>query len=218
MYKPVGRVVAGLLCVLPLTAPAAAPGEAAKVEAAKVEGATVEGVWVRHDRQFSYMGVTSHYSCDGLEYKLKSLLRIVGARDDLVVRASCSDPMGGPSRIATAHMTYYTLALPGAAASGDATPNVGHPAKPLKVEPPVPGVGQWKAVELRATHLHDIQEGDCELVDQFDREILADFTVRNHESHFTCIPHQMSMNGIRSNFEVLAPLPKPAAPKAASKG
>lgn len=208
MYKPVGRVVAGLLCVLPLAAPAAEPAA----------GTPVDGVWVRHERHFSYMGMTSHYSCDGLESKLKSLLRLVGARDDLVVRAGCSDPMGGPSRIATARMTYYTLALPGAAPASDATGNLGHPAKPLKVEPPAPGVGQWKAVELRATHLNDIQEGDCELVEQFDREILADFTVRNHESHFTCIPHQLSMNGIRSNFEVLAPLPKPAAAKSPAKG
>jgi hypothetical protein len=201
MRNRVGMGLAASLCALPLVASAAAPA---------VDSTPVDGVWVRHDRQFSYIGVTSHYSCDGLEYKLKSLLRLSGARDDLVVHGSCSDPRGGPSQFATARMTYYSLALPGTPqpAAGETGKNLGHPPKDLKVEPPMAGVGHWKTVDLRATHINDIQEGDCELVEQFDREILADFTTRNHDSHFTCIPHQMSLNGIQSHFEVLAPLPK----------
>jgi hypothetical protein len=181
----------------------------------------VDGVWVRHEHNFTYMGMTSHYSCDGLEYKLKWLLKLAGAREDAVVHGSCSDPMGGPSRISSARMTYYTLALPGSpAAAGSDGKNPGHPAKELKVEPPVPGTGAWKAVDLRsASNRNDIQDGDCELVEQFDRELLQDFTIRNHESHFTCIPHQISLNGIQSRFEVLAPLPKsPPARGGAKKG
>ena len=83
-------------------------------------------------------------------------------------------------------------------------------ARPHRPRPPRAG---------RAAHRNDIQDGDCELVEQFDRDLLQDFTIRNHESHFTCIPHQISLNGIQSRFEVLAPLPKvPAAKGAAAKG
>lgn len=195
--------LAGMLCAVPVVAVAAPPADAAPVD----------GVWVRHERLFSYMGVTSHYSCDGLEDKLKSLLRLAGARDDFKVYASCTDPRGGPSRIATARMTYYTLALPGSPQATGTTKNLGHAPKELKAEPPAPGVGVWKSVEVEATNLGDIQPGDCELVEQFDHDVLPDFTTRNHDAHFTCIPHQMTLGGVRLHFEVLAPKPKPATPK-----
>ena len=42
---------------------------------------TVAGVWVKHDVHFTYMGLTTFYSCDGLENKLKLLLRAAGARE-----------------------------------------------------------------------------------------------------------------------------------------
>jgi len=213
MRKRNCRWLAGVLCAMPFAAAVAAPPATAP---------PVDGVWVRHEHNFTYMGMTSHYSCDGLEYKLKWLLKLAGAREDAVVHGSCSDPRGGPSRMSSARMTYYTLALPGATPASDADDgkHLGHAAKELKVEPPVAGVGQWKTVDLSAaSHRNDIQEGDCELVEQFDRELLQDFTVRNHDSHFTCIPHQISLNGIRSRFEVLAPLPKaPAVKGAATKG
>jgi hypothetical protein len=203
--------LAGALCALPhAVAGAAPPADPAAAAAA------VDGVWVRHERSFTYMGMTSHYSCDGLEYKLKWLLKLSGAREDAVVHGSCSDPMGGPSRISNARMTYFTLALPDSPAATPAADgkNLGHPAQEFKVAPPAPGVGAWKSVDLRAaSHRNDIQEGDCELVEQFDRDVLQDFTIRNHESRFTCIPHQVSLNGIQSRFEVLAPLPKAPAQK-----
>ena len=213
MQKRSGVVLAGVLCVLPyVVAGAAAPADPT----------TVDGVWVRHERNFTYMGMTSHYSCDGLEYKLKSLLKLAGAREDAVVHGSCSDPRGGPSSISSARLTYYTLALADSSAATQASDgrNLGHPAQALKVEPPTPGTGAWKAVDLRASSTrNDIQEGDCELIEQFDRELLQDFTIRKHDSHFTCIPHQISLNGIQSRFEVLAPLPKaPAGKGGTAKG
>lgn len=176
----------------------------------------VAAVWTRHERYLSYMGVTSYYSCSGLESKLKTLLLLAGARADLQVRASCSEASGGPSRISGARLTYYTLALPGSPQeSPPAAPlkNLGHAAKALEAapEPPVPGAGAWKKVDLGANRMRDMEPGDCELVEQFDRELLADFTIRNHSSHFTCVPHQQTQNGIQSTFEVLAPLPKAAA-------
>jgi len=207
LWLPVALLLAPLVAgaaTAPATAPAAAP-----------DAAPVDAVWIKHERQFSYMGVTSRYSCDGLESKLKALLRLAGARDDLKVIGSCSNPSSGPSRMSSARMTYWTLALPG---SPQATPpaasvkNLGHAAKELKVaEPPVAGVGQWKQVELRADHGLDFQAGDCELIEQFDREALADFTIRNHASSFTCVPHQLTLGGVQMRFETLAPLPKAAA-------
>jgi hypothetical protein len=194
--------LAGVLCAAPWVAGAAPP-----------DPSPVDGVWVRHERHFTYMGVTSLYSCDGLEDKLKTLLQLAGAREDLVVRGSCTEPRGGPSRMASAWLTYYALALPGSPQATATHKNLGRAAKELKAEPPAPGAGQWKSVELKSSNIGPIQDGDCELVEQFDHELLADFTTRNHESRFNCVPHQVSISGIRSRFEVLAPLPKVAKPK-----
>ncbi len=200
--------LAGVLCAVSIAASAAVTAQ---------DPTPVEGVWVRHERNFVYMGVTSHYSCDGLEGKLKYLLRLAGAREDLSVRSFCSEPHGGPSRMASARLAYYTL-VPADSPQASAVPDgksSGQAAKPLKVEPPTPGVGQWKTVELSGSRNRELQPGDCEVVEQFDRELLADFATRNHTSRFSCIPHQESLNGIQSHFEVLAPLPKAPVSKTA---
>lgn len=207
-------LAAALLSLTPVVAAAAETTPAA-------DASPVDAVWVRHERMFSFMGFTSHYSCDGLESKLKTLLRLAGARDDLKVYGSCSEPRGGPSRISTARMTYWTLALPGspqAAPPAADTRNLAHAPKELQAaDAPVAAVGQWKKVEVHAGRTRDVEGGDCELVEQFDREVLADFTVRNRASRYSCVPHQISLNGIQMNFEVLAPLPKAAAPKPVSR-
>ena len=197
MHKRGGVVLAVILCSLPYAMAGASP---------PADPVSVDGVWVGHERFFSFMGMTTQYSCDGLEYKLRWLLKLAGAREDAVVHGSCT--LSGPSRVSSARMFYYTLALPGSAAAEGAD---GKRAKRSRVEPPTPGVGAWKVVELgSSSNRADIQGGDCELVEQFDRELLSDFTTRNHESRFSCISPQISLAGIRSRFEVLAPLPKAA--------
>ncbi len=159
--------------------------------------APVPGYWVKHEHELNYVGYTSQYSCDGLRDTLKQLLRAAGARDDAKVVMACSNPIQGPSRIAIAKVSFYTLALQPPA------PAAGKPA-----EPAAPGVGAWRRVEFRAAHPFWLQEGDCELVEHFDRELLPLFTTRNRISHMECVPHEIVVGGLSLEFESLAPLPR----------
>lgn len=193
-----------LAACLPLAAVAAA------------EEAPLPGVWRSHEYVFSHAGFTSSYSCDGIKQKVRLLLLAAGARDDLEVAGSCSDPIGGPSRIATARVTFRTLAPEQGAAAPPVAPE--RPAGAKAAAAPERGVGAWKTVEFRAGRPSWLGSGDCELVEQFDRELLPFFATRNREAHMTCTPHEYALGAISLRFETFAPLPTarsgdPAAPQ-----
>jgi hypothetical protein len=163
----------------------------------------VPAEWRYHEYLLTYTGFTTLYSCDGLEWKLKLLLKAAGARDDVSVRATCSDPTGMPGRLVTARLKFSTLALPGAPAVA------GEKGRPDK--PPVPTMAEWRSVKFAQRSPRDLEAGDCELVEQFDRELLPYFAVRNRKEHMSCTPHQVSAFGIDLAFEALA-APKAVAP------
>jgi hypothetical protein len=168
--------------------------------AVAAEQLPVEGTWQKHDDTFSFAGFTTHYSCVGLESKLKLLLGMVGARPDFKVYGTCADALGAPSEIQVVRMTFYTLAPPGSAA----------PVSRLGVRSTAttePGRGEWRAIDWTATRPRELTSGDCELVEQFEHEILPVFTTRGVESHMACVPNQANLSGIRLKFEVLAALP-----------
>jgi hypothetical protein len=170
-------------------------------QADDVSASPVEAEWRVHDTVMTYTGMTSLYSCDGLEWKLKLLLKAAGARSDAKVQATCSSGMGKPSRFVTARVHFATLALPGAPLAQGEKPDPKRAA-------PQPASGAWRAVRLMDRKPHDLEAGDCELVEQFDRELLPYFTTRDKVSHMGCIPHAIRMGGIDLSFEVLAaPLP-----------
>src|SRR5215467_14954938 len=55
-------------------------------------------VWTPKELRFVYMGFTSHYSCDGLADKMRSIVLQLGARSDLKVRnVPCSGTLGRPT-------------------------------------------------------------------------------------------------------------------------
>jgi hypothetical protein len=191
--------------------------------AAAAADAPVEGTWQKHEYVLSYAGFTSHYSCDGLEDKLRLLLKEAGARPGAQVSATCSDFRGGPSRIATARMTFYTLApgVPGSTpAATPAAParQLGRDAPVLKkTAEPERGVGAWKSVDWHAGSPRELDLGDCELVEQFAREILPLFTTRNIEDRMSCVPHQLTLGSVQLKFGVLAALPEAERPKPAAR-
>jgi hypothetical protein len=204
------RIAAMLATALPLVALAAA------------DESPVTGVWQKHDVDLGFAGFTSYYSCDGIEAKLKLLLRSAGARDDVKVRASCSNPYGGPSKLLHAYITFYTLVPAGPERAAPAVPPpppghpLGKPAPQLKTAAaPEPGVGAWKVVEWQAKTPLWLELGDCELVETFVHELLPKFTTRDVEARMTCVPHQLTLGGIDVRFKTLAPLPKADAGKAA---
>ena len=198
-----------------LTIAVAVAGVGLSAAAVAAAEAPVEGTWAKHQDTFTFMGFTSRYSCDGLQSKLTVLLKLAGARPDFKISSTCASPGGVPDRIATVRMTYHTLSPAGApppAPSKDAA------GKHQAQEPPEPGVGAWRSIELTARAPRDIDSGDCELVDQFAKEILPTFTTRDLVNKMSCVPHQSNPSGIYLKFSVLGALPPPKlAPVASAK-
>jgi hypothetical protein len=170
-------LVQAVVCVL---------GVSAAAWAIAAQQPTVDASWHKQELQFTYTGFTTNYTCDGLQGKLKLLLRLAGARPDADVRVPCTSPAGSPQRSSTVLLTLHTLA-PAAAADANAATT-----------------GVWKDVAWRAGSPRELDAGDCELVDEFSRRILPLFTTRNVENRMTCTPGQVNPSGFDLRFSVLA--------------
>jgi hypothetical protein len=170
----------------PAPTAAAAPAGTAATPATSADGAS-DGAWQPHKYQFNFMGFTTIYSCDGLEDKLRLLLRLNGAGPDLKVNAPCVRGTGRPDKLAFAYLTFSSL-------------------KPDSTAGGVPG--NWKHVELAPHRPFDLGRGDCELIEQFRDSVLPMFTTRNLKNSVTCVPHQ-DMGSYSLSYDVFVPINSP---------
>jgi hypothetical protein len=181
---------------LPIRAqtPAQAPANAA---AAATEATAAE--WVPKEARFVYLGVTTHYSCDGLRDKVRRALLDLGARPDLSVRQlACPSPAGRPDAFPGVLIKMQVL----------------KPADATAAVQPVPA--QWKSVDLKLDRGTLAQAGDCELLEQIKQSLLPLFTTRNVEHRSTCVPHQLSPGASWLRAEILVSAAPPSAPIAAA--
>jgi hypothetical protein len=181
--------------VLKLSVPAAVvvaclsvPAIAADDATAPAPAATQPAVWTQKEVQFTYMGFTTHYTCDGLRDTVREMLLQLGARkDDLKVY---EQPCSRPER-------------------PDPFPGVKIKMSVLQPAPTTPGSdapiveAYWKPIKLpyRATSLD--AAGQCELLEQFKQKVLPLFTTRNVDLHASCVPHQLEPLGTSLQAEVL---------------
>jgi hypothetical protein len=161
----------------------------------------VSGVWTSQELRFLYQGFTSHYSCDGLEAKVRKVLLQLGSRKDLTVRPfGCSSPFGVPDPFPAVTIKMNVLRPAGAAGTAADAPAV--PA-------------HWQPVEVRLDRDPVWQAGDCELLEQIKQRILPLFTTRNVRYRTNCVPFQLSPGGTQLSAEVLVPDQNDAKPVAA---
>ena len=140
--------------------------------------------WKHQQLKFNYMGFTAHYTCDGLEEKVKQVLKHFGARDGMKVRATgCADP-NAPSPFAWVEADFDAL-VPDSA-GGD-----------VKV--------QWKPIQLSANRPSFMGAGECELVDQIKPMLTQGFALRDLSYQTHCFPHSVSIGDYNVRGEVLKP-------------
>jgi len=176
------RVTAAAVLALSLAAGALA-------EPAAPSSPPTWAVWTPKELRFTYMGFTSHYSCDGLADKMRLILLQLGARPDLKIReVPCSGSFGTPSAFpgVTVNMNVLTL-WDAAGANATVTPVPAH----------------WKLVELSTDRDPLREAGDCELVEQVKAHVLPFFTARNIDYRSTCVPNQLQIGGTVLKAEVL---------------
>jgi len=160
-------------------------------------------VWTPKELRFTYMGFTSHYSCDGLRDKIHSTLVKFGARKDLVVNEfGCGAGLGRPTPFPSVSIKMNVLAP----APDKTDPNAGAATPTVTTH--------WKLVDLAASRDPLDVAGDCELIEQIKQNILPLFTARDVEYKSSCVPNQLQLGSTQLKARFL--VADEAAPKAAA--
>jgi hypothetical protein len=155
---------------------------------------TVTGTWQHRQVTFNYFGVTTLFTCDGLEEHVRSLLLLLGARKDAHVTASgCSGP-NTPSHSAFVHADFYALAPAEATAADTVQAN-------------------WAPLQLTPRHPSDVTDGDCELLEQMKDFITQNFSLRNVDYRTSCFPHEITLDGFAIKGQSLRAAVLPPAVK-----
>ncbi len=163
---------------------------------ASADEAPVQALWAAKKVNFTFMGFTARYSCDGLLEKVRKILLDLGARADLKVTATgCDRGFGTPSH------------FPGVSGTIQVLVPLGDKAPPADTQPVN---AQWKSVVIAPRGEPLNAAGDCELTEQIKQRILPLFTSRNVEYSSTCIPYQLQVGGTRLKADVLVAEPPPA--------
>lgn len=145
------------------------------------------GVWQHRQATISYFGITSLYTCDGLEDKVRALLQYLGARADLKVHATgCPGGPNRPSSTAWVNVDFYSLA----------------PAEAGAAEGIDTG---WRALTVMPNRPTWMGAGECELMDQMKDVVLKDFSVRSVDYRTHCFPHDVGINDYAVKGEILVP-------------
>jgi hypothetical protein len=158
--------------------------------------------WVTRKLDYTYMGFTVHFSCDGLRDTVRDILLALGARrQDLKVQSQGCSRLEGPEPFPGVAATFSVLV--------PATPDeIG------KVGNTTPQATQWQTVDLVKRTRSGNNQAPCELLEQLKDKALPLFTSRNLTFSSTCVPHQITLGEIQFSVDVLRPAPG-AGPTAA---
>lgn len=162
---------------------------AGAAHAQSADQSATSGSWQQHSYTFHFMGFTTTYSCDGLEDKLRFLLRVSAAGPevrDIHVSSPCTRGDGRPDKLAMADLTFSTLQPTPAGSDGMPT-------------------GVWRHVALSPRHPFQLDDGDCELIEQFRDKVLPMFATRNLDNKVSCVPHQESGSNYYLSYDVFGP-------------
>jgi len=155
---------------------------------ARAEDPSVPASWQSQKLSFNYLGISTTYTCEGLQNSLIFLLQQSGAKLNHPVYAYPCGIGGAPRQLLSASLDFSTLQAAGDAGAAD------------------PASGTWHHVEFSPTHSSpDLRGADCELVQEFKDTVLPKFTTRNVKSQLNCVPYQSTGNLFWLRFDVLAP-------------
>jgi hypothetical protein len=158
--------------------------------------------WVERKLDYTYMGFTDHFSCDGLRDTVRDILLALGARrQDLKVQSHGCARLEGPEPFPGVAATFSVLV--------PVTPDeIG------KVGTTTVQATRWQTVDLVKRTRSGQNQAPCELLEQLKDKALPLFTNRNLLFSSSCVPHQITVGEIQFSVDVLRPAPA-AGPNAA---
>ena len=178
---------AGLLLSAPLR-PARADG-----------GQSIAAVWKEQHMSFSYSGRTSRYSCDGLRDKVRAMLLDLGVRRDLQITAPGCENTAAQVRLGSLgpslNIVFSAPALPDA--------NL----KPQHTGDLAPVDARFEAFTITGDAFRNMGAADCELVEEFARQILPKLVSRTLKQDISCVPFQQGGGRYLVRGEILRAVP-----------
>ena len=155
-------------------------------------------VWGAQRVEFVYVGRTSRYSCDGLRDKVRAMLIDLGVRRDLsIVAIGCADydrMSAGPAALRL-KIEFSSPELPENA------------ARILRHGDLAAVDARFQSFTIASDAFRNMGIGDCELVQQFARQLLQKLAVRDLHQDIVCVPHQPNASRFLVRGEVLKPIP-----------
>ena len=192
-FKPTAARCAASIAVLALALvagqalAAASTGDTPAAGAAAPVAAGSGAQWHQQTMKFTYDGITTLYTCDGLEDKVRVILLAFGARNDVKVRATgCERGMNLPSRFAWVEANYSYLVPAGAESAEAGTVK-----------------GSWSPIEIAPNRPSFMGAGECELIESMRDALSKGFTLRNVQYRTSCTPHQVTLGSYAVSAEVL---------------
>lgn len=186
------------LSVLAVPPPA---GVRASPAPASSAGDLLPAVWKAQRVDFFYRGRTARYSCEGLRDKVRAILLDLGARRDVeIIARRCRNngrlPVNSINPVLTVRFS--------APAEPDAT------AKPPGAGDPAATEARFVAFTITSDAFRNMGIGDCELVEEFTRQILPKLATRRVKHDISCMPYRRNTNHFLVQGEILKALPRDA--------
>jgi hypothetical protein len=179
-------------------AAAAGPGAGPGSVPATIAGSPRAAVWKAQRVEFFYVGRTARYSCDGLRDKVRAMLIDLGVRRDLTIVAIGCAGYGRMSASPAGLRLKIEFSSP-------ALPETG--ARPLREGDLSAVDARFQAFRIASDAFRNMGIGDCELVQQFARQLLPKLAVREVRQDIVCVPYQPSASRFLVRGEILKPLP-----------
>jgi hypothetical protein len=183
-----------VMALAPAGAALPAPAPATSVQT----GLPVAAVWKERRLDFVYMGRTARYSCEGLRDKVSALLLELGARRDLKISTTGCNDFGHlriDAGIPSLNIIFSAPALPDPA------------AKPLHGGDLAATDARFVPFTITGDAFRNMDIGDCELVDDFTRQILPKLTARDLQHDIACLPYQLSGSHFLVHGQILKAVP-----------
>ena len=146
----------------------------------------IDAVWKEQEVTFTFLGLEVAYACDVMEARIKMLLRHVGAADDIEVTGPPCPGGNEPQKRHRIKVKFSTL-VP--ATEGD--------TDIVKAE--------WTEVELGKWNPRSIDDGECELLEHFQKYLLPLIEHEVIEGKTRCSAAKHSIVG-RLKLRVLKPV------------
>jgi hypothetical protein len=192
MNQAIGvRISAVLMLAVGLGVSAAQASDTASVPALSVAPPAAQ--WVERKLDYTYMGFTDKFTCDGLRDTVRDVLLALGARKrDLKVQERGCTRFNGVEPFPGVAATFSVLA--------PLTPDDIGKVGDTKSQPT-----QWHSVDLVRLTRSGVDSAPCELLEQLKNKALPLFTIRNLKFRAACVPHQESLGDIDFSVDVLRP-------------